>query len=96
MTQLDWVTNPPYVRHSVTSEAAAQAIKPTRVSLQQQVLNCLRVHDATDEEIQSVLRLNPSTQRPRRIELVNQGLVVDSGRTRKTKSGRNAVVWMCP
>jgi len=50
-------------------------------------------HGRTDEEIQRMLKLNPSTQRPRRIELVQAGKVRDSGRTRKTKSGRAATVW---
>jgi hypothetical protein len=47
----------------------------------------------TDEELQDALGMNPNTQRPRRIELVERGLVRDSGRTRKTKSGRRATVW---
>jgi hypothetical protein len=48
---------------------------------------------ATDEEMQLASRMNPSTQRPRRIELVDLGLAVDSGLVRKTKTGRKAVVW---
>jgi DNA-binding Lrp family transcriptional regulator len=47
---------------------------------------------ATDEEMQEGLGMNPSTQRPRRIELARRGLVVTCG-TRKTSSGRNADVW---
>lgn len=31
----------------------------------------------------------------RRVEGVEAGRVVDSGRTRKTRSGRNAAVWVC-
>jgi hypothetical protein len=49
---------------------------------------------ATDEEIQDILGMNPSTQRPRRVELVDAGLIRDSGATRKTRSGRPAVVWV--
>lgn len=37
--------------------------------------------------------LNPSTLRPRRGECVERGLVEDSGQTRATRSGRQAVVW---
>lgn len=48
---------------------------------------------ATDEEMQGWLDMNPSTQRPRRIELVTSGQVYDSGLTRKTLSGRSATVW---
>lgn len=49
---------------------------------------------ATDEEVQRGLGMNPSTQRPRRVELVEAGLVVDSGARRETASGREAVVWV--
>jgi hypothetical protein len=51
---------------------------------------------ATDEEIQTALDMNPSTQRPRRVELVDQGLIQDSGRTRLTRSKRAAAVWWVP
>ena len=47
----------------------------------------------TDEEVQDLTRMNPSTQRPRRIELQRDGAVYDSGRRRSTKSGRSAIVW---
>jgi hypothetical protein len=49
---------------------------------------------ATDEEIQEALGMNPSTERPRRIELYKVDLVYDSGTLRPTRSGRKAVVWM--
>lgn len=49
---------------------------------------------ATDEEIQTALALNPSTQRPRRIELVKAGRVYDSGNRRKTLANLDAVVWV--
>jgi hypothetical protein len=48
----------------------------------------------TDEEMQAKTGMNPSTQRPRRCELVEMGKVRDSGSTRRTKSGRKAVVWV--
>lgn len=47
----------------------------------------------TDEQIQDLLALNPSTERPRRVELVERGVVEDSERRRPTRSGRSAVVW---
>lgn len=43
--------------------------------------------------MQTSIPMNPSTQRPRRIELQAMGLVSDTGRTRETRAGRNAVVW---
>ena len=48
----------------------------------------------TDEEIQDALRMNPSTQRPRRVELVEGGWIVDSQRRRRTRARRDAVVWV--
>ena len=89
---------PPFQRHSTTSKAAAGAIEPKTNALQARVYARLRhcaAYGATDEELQDFLRLNPSTERPRRIELVAKHLVKDSGRTRKTRSGREAVVWIC-
>jgi len=37
--------------------------------------------------------MNPSTERPRRGELVEMGVLLDSGRRAKTKSGRNTIIW---
>jgi len=48
---------------------------------------------STDEEGCLALDMNPSTYRPRRVELWEAGAVQDSGMTRRTKSGRWAVVW---
>jgi hypothetical protein len=86
----------PCQRHSDTSRAAAEEIEPRVTTLRRAVLDAIRGagdHGATDEELQVCLGMNPSTQRPRRIECVRAGLVRDSGRTRLTKSGRKAVVW---
>lgn len=85
----------PYIHSSATSYAAAQEIDEHLNALQRQVLT--RIQDTggqTDEEIQDYLELNPSTERPRRIELLRKGLILDSGVTRKTKSGRAATVWI--
>jgi len=49
---------------------------------------------ATDEEIHIGLKMNPSTERPRRVDLVDAGQVYDSGRTRETKAGIKAKVWV--
>jgi hypothetical protein len=48
---------------------------------------------ATDEEMQFALAMNPSTQRPRRVELVEGGWVEESEMVRRTVSKRDAVVW---
>ena len=85
---------PPAQAHSPTSVAAADAIMECADTKRVAVWGFIQgMKGATDEEIQHALGMNPSTERPRRIELVRMGLVVDSGETRKTASGRSAVVW---
>jgi len=49
---------------------------------------------ATDEEIVIGTGIIQNTERPRRRELVLAGDVIDSGKTRKTFTGRQAVVWV--
>lgn len=88
---------PPSVKGSATSKAAADQIKPSAAGLRAKVLQYLEdqsLKGATDDEIQVALDMNPSTQRPRRIELVEAGAVKDSGSRRQTRSGRNAAVWV--
>jgi hypothetical protein len=85
----------PSARGSVTSAQAADSLGPATLNaMQRRVLELLAATPGglTDEEQQRLLGMNPSTQRPRRIELARRGLVVDAG-TRKTASGRMAVVW---
>lgn len=86
-----------YQRHSETSIAAAAAIKPHISELEQIVLEQIRLcGGCTDDELlQALCAEHQIWPRPRRIRLVELGLVVDSGLVRKTRSGRNAVVWRC-
>jgi transcription initiation factor IIE alpha subunit len=85
----------PAVNGSITSAAAADSLGPTTLNaMQRRVLAVLKANPQglTDEEMQLALGMNPSTQRPRRIELARRGLVVTCG-TRRTSSGRNATIW---
>ena len=87
----------PYQSHSETSRAAAEAIASKAGTIRRVILDFLvglGDHGATDEEIQTGLVMGANTQRPRRVELVRAGLVVDSGKTRPTLSGKAAVVWV--
>jgi hypothetical protein len=93
MDELPLFDTPPYQRHSRTSRDAAEQARESAPTQRQRVFAQLQAHDATDEEMQCALGMNPSTQRPRRIELHRMGFVKDSGRKRLTKSGRKAVVW---
>lgn len=84
----------PAQEHSETSKAAARRIEARRSSLRQRVIDAILVNGGlTDEEGIRITEMSPSTYRPRRIELVELNAVEDSGLTRKTKSGRSAVVW---
>jgi hypothetical protein len=85
----------PSVNGSVTSAKAADSLGPATLNaMQRQVFALLAATPGglTDEEQQRLLGMNPSTQRPRRIELARRGLVVEAG-TRRTASGRMATVW---
>jgi hypothetical protein len=84
----------PYVATSETSQAAAKSVVPNARTLRAAVLRVIQaLGPLTDEQIQEALHMNPSTQRPRRVELVEGGHVRDSGRRAKTRSGRSAVLW---
>ncbi len=87
--------SPPAQGHSPTSQAAAASIAPRIGDLHRKLIDWLRQHPdgATDEEMQDELDMLANTQRPRRRELQLADYVEDSGRTRLTHSGRNAVVW---
>lgn len=85
----------PSVNGSITSAKAADSLGPATLNaMQRRVLALLAAtpDGLTDEEMQRLLEMNPSTQRPRRIELARRGLVVEAG-TRRTASGRMAVIW---
>lgn len=82
--------------HPATSKLAAQRILPASGTQRQNVLDELLAifpDGLTDEEIQDELVMNANAQRPRRLELVEQGWVEDSGKRRKTMSGLDAIVW---
>jgi len=90
-----FATRAPAVRGSITSAQAADSLGPATLNaMQRRVLELLQAtpEGLTDEEMARRLAMNPSTQRPRRIELARRGLVVTCG-TRRTASGRNADVW---
>jgi hypothetical protein len=97
--EFDFESEPeaPYQRHSDTSREAAEAIEPSAESYRGQVLAEIRgrgLRGATDDEIQVALGMNPSTERPRRVELWRASLVMPTRETRPTRSGRPATVWI--
>ena len=90
--QLHKPKTPAFQRHSEESQLAALSMQRTTPTLRQRVYELLKAEPCTDEEIAQKLSLNPSTARPRRIELLQDRLIVEVG-TRVTKSGRKAAVW---
>lgn len=88
----------PAQRHSQTSVEAARQVKGIAAAQRAEVFAFILNRGelgSTDEECQQGLTMQGSSQRPRRCELVASGVVVDSGQTRITTSGRKAVVWKC-
>ena len=84
---------PPYQRHSETSKAAADSVKESTQGMRRKVLSILSERGPmTDERISELTGIPPNTARPRRVELVELGLVKAMGKT-KTRSGRSAVAW---
>lgn len=83
----------PSVNGSPTSAAAADSLDAKTLNhMQRRVYDLLCRRPSTDEEIADELDMNPSTVRPRRGELARRGLIVEAG-TRRTTSGRMAVIW---
>ena len=73
---------------------ALESLSPVALRDQhRKIIECLARWPSTDEEIQGWTELSPSSERPRRGELVEMGIVEESGEVRPTKSGRNATVW---
>lgn len=90
---------PGQVRHDArpTSVAAAASVAGVTGEARLRVLAFIRASGetgCTDEQCIDGTGMSPSTVRPRRVELVQQGYVRDSGRTRETRSRRAAVVWV--
>lgn len=84
---------PPVARDRRTSVAAGQRIRVPAKTYRGQVLDTLREGPKTDEEIGKATGLRGNTVRPRRLELLREGLIEDSGQVRPTRSGRDAIVW---
>ena len=68
--------------HPDTSHTAALTVMPKTGTQRRRVLDFIGSCGATgasDLEIQTGLRLNGNSERPRRVELVDAGLIIDSG-----------------
>ena len=95
--KLSQVSSAPYQRHSATSKAAAKAIEPVAGTQRGRMLAQIKefgFFGMTDQDFARICFLPGDSVRPRRGELLKAGLIVDSGITRKTVSGRQATVWV--
>lgn len=95
--QTQFIVPAPPTNGTATSNVAAERIEPAAGTLRALVLAYVRQCGeigATDEEIQLALDMNPSTERPRRQELEKLGLILRTERTRLTRSGRSAVIFI--
>lgn len=80
-----------------TSSRAAEACEPREGTQRWCVLYFVRqcaLWGATDEEIGHGVGLGGNSVRPRRLKLVEDGYVIDSGRRRRNQSGELAIVWV--
>ncbi len=83
----------PHVETDTSIEAAGSIGFSQRTKLQMRVLEAIRQQARTDEELQRDLGMAANTERPRRRELALLGLIEDTGKRRRTRSGRHAIVW---
>lgn len=77
------------------SVLAAISVTPSGAASQRAeifALLCRHPEGLTDEQIADTLKLNPSSARPRRLELEQAGAVKRVG-TGTTRSGRSAALW---
>lgn len=87
-------TMPPWQRHSSTSRDAALSVYHQRGPMAQKVYDTIRSHQpVTDERIADLTGMNPSTVRPRRVELLKAGLIRKAALKGRTRSGRAADQW---
>jgi hypothetical protein len=88
---------PQHAAGSATSAAAAASLLPVLGRLQKVVLEAIQLEGGrglTDDELEVQLHMSHQSASARRRELQLRGDVIDSNRTRRTRSGRNAVVWV--
>lgn len=96
--QLDLLGGPeqayvPHQRHSPTSHAAAVAKRPTAAQQREAVFRFIVDHwPCSDDAIQQGLGIPGDSERPRRIELLRAGRIVQDGEA-LTASGRKAATW---
>lgn len=96
--QLDLLDYPnwPGFRARDTSKAAADAMAPKSDTLRAHALHHIRSCDIglTADEVAKAMNQSVLAIRPRVTELARMNLIRDSGKRRKNKSGKSAIVWV--
>ena len=72
---------------------AAPRMSEKRARVYQYLVDCME-RGATDQEMQSVLKMSGDTLRPTRGKLLKDGLIYDSGKTRKNENDNDCIVWV--
>jgi hypothetical protein len=96
MTNL-FTYRPPHVRGSATSKAAADSITPTAAKVRERVRVAIAdtgLAGMTCDQIEAALDMRHQTASARIVELVNSGAILKTDRTRPTRSGRAAAVYV--
>ena len=94
MKQLDiFETDYESCNYTSTSKKALASIKPKIKTKREQVYDLIKLKPLTNYEISDELEIPLSSVCARCHELQELNLVVDSGLKRKTKYGKDAIVW---
>ena len=94
MKQLDiFETDYESCNYTSTSKKALASVKPKIKTKREQVYDLLKVNPLTNYEIADELEMPLSSVTARCRELQILDLVEDSGYKRKTKYGKDAIVW---
>ena len=80
-----------------TSQQAATSMKPHAAGLEAVVLDCIRLsgEGMTCDEVEAKTKMPHQTASARVRGLALDKRIRPSGKYRKTRSGRNAIVWVC-
>jgi len=94
MKQLDiFETDYESCNYTSTSKKALASIKPKIKTKREQVYDLIKLNPLTNYEIADELEIPLSSACARCHELQELNLVIDSGLKRKTKYGKDAIVW---
>ena len=97
LSQLDLFSLPVPSNGVATSDAAAASIGTDVGRLRALVLGYIQTRGGlTCDEVELASGLSHQTASARINDLHRLGRIVDSGDRRKTRSGRNAIVWRVP